>query len=105
MELELLKQFAIDTLKSDRSVIKGITNDPDDATIVSTIIGMARGLRQRIVAEGIETAEQLAFLRIQGCHEGQGFYFSNPLPETDFAALMRTWADAPIRDARSRASA
>ena len=71
--LSYLKQFAIDTLKIDRSFIKGITNDPDDATIVSAIIGMARGLGQRIVAEGIETAEQLAFLRIQGCHEGQGF--------------------------------
>jgi predicted signal transduction protein with EAL and GGDEF domain len=103
--LSYLKQFAIDTLKIDRSFIKGITNDPDDATIVSAIIGMARGLGQRIVAEGIETAEQLAFLRIQGCHEGQGFYFSKPLPKADFAALMRTWAHAPIRDVRSRTPA
>jgi diguanylate cyclase (GGDEF)-like protein/PAS domain S-box-containing protein len=103
--LSYLKQFAIDTLKIDRSFIKGITNDPDDATIVSAIIGMARGLGQRIVAEGIETAEQLAFLRIQGCHEGQGFYFSKPLPKADFAALMRTWARAPIRDVRSRTPA
>jgi diguanylate cyclase (GGDEF)-like protein/PAS domain S-box-containing protein len=103
--LSYLKQFAIDTLKIDRSFIKGITNDPDDATIVSAVIGMARGLGQRIVAEGIETAEQLAFLQVHECHGGQGFLFSRPLARADFAALMRTWDKASIRSGMSKARA
>jgi EAL domain-containing protein (putative c-di-GMP-specific phosphodiesterase class I) len=62
--------------------------DSDDAVIASTIISMAQNLRLTVIAEGVETLEQLAFLRQQGCHEMQGYYFSKPLPAEKFACLL-----------------
>src|SRR5580704_7107990 len=71
--LSYLRQFPIDILKIDQSFIHQITADPDDSTIVSAIINMAKSLKQLVVAEGIETQEQRAYLQIQGCAEGQGY--------------------------------
>ena len=86
--LSYLKQFPIDTLKIDQSFLRNIATGTDDATILSAVIGMGRNLKQRVIAEGVETHEQLAFLRTQHCDEGQGFQFSHPLPAEDFASLL-----------------
>jgi diguanylate cyclase (GGDEF)-like protein/PAS domain S-box-containing protein len=82
--LSYLKRFPIDTLKVDRSFIKDIVTDPDDAAITSAIISMAKILKQKVVAEGVETLEQFEFLRTQGCDLIQGYYVSEPLSAEDF---------------------
>jgi EAL domain-containing protein (putative c-di-GMP-specific phosphodiesterase class I) len=77
--LAYLKRLPIDTLKIDQSFVRDITSDPDDAAITSTIITMAHSLQLRVVAEGVETPAQMAFLRAQRCDEIQGYWFSRPL--------------------------
>jgi diguanylate cyclase (GGDEF)-like protein/PAS domain S-box-containing protein len=77
--LAYLKRLPIDTLKIDQEFVGDITTDPDDAAITSTIITMAHSLQLKVVAEGVETVEQLDFLRAQHCDEIQGFWFSRPL--------------------------
>ena len=86
--LSYLRQFPIDALKVDQSFVHDITSDPEDATIVSAVIGMGKSLKQRVIAEGVETREQLAFLQSQGCDEGQGYYFSQPVVAEEFARLL-----------------
>jgi diguanylate cyclase (GGDEF)-like protein/PAS domain S-box-containing protein len=86
--LSQLKRFPIDALKVDQSFVKGITTDPDDAPIVSAAISMGKSLKQRVVAEGVETEQQLAFLRAQQCGEGQGNYFSEPMTAEEFAEFL-----------------
>jgi diguanylate cyclase (GGDEF)-like protein/PAS domain S-box-containing protein len=86
--LSQLKRFPIDALKVDQSFVKGITTDPDDAPIVSAAISMGRSLKQRVIAEGVETPEQLAFLRAQQCAEGQGYYFGHPMTAAEFTELL-----------------
>jgi diguanylate cyclase (GGDEF)-like protein/PAS domain S-box-containing protein len=86
--LSHLKSFPIGTLKIDQSFVRDITTDADDATIVSAVIGMGRNLKLRVIAEGVETDAQLAFLRMQRCDEGQGFKFSHPLSAEDFARRL-----------------
>jgi diguanylate cyclase (GGDEF)-like protein len=86
--LSYLKKFPINKLKIDQSFVRNIMIDSDDAVIASTIISMAQNLRLTVIAEGVETLEQLAFLRQQGCHEMQGYYFSKPLPAEKFACLL-----------------
>ncbi len=86
--LSYLKRFPIDTLKIDQSFVRDLATDSDDATIVSAVIGMGRNLKQRVIAEGVETQEQLAFLKTQQCAEGQGFHFSHPLSAVDFEGLL-----------------
>ncbi len=88
--LSYLRQFPIDILKIDQSFVDQITADPNDATIVSAIIGMGKGLRQRVIAEGVATREQLAFLWGQRCAEGQGNFLSCPLAAAPFANLLQT---------------
>jgi diguanylate cyclase len=86
--LSYLRRFPIDALKIDHSFVREITSNPDDATIVSAVISMGKSLKQRVIAEGVETREQLAFLRHQQCDEGQGYYFSRPVPPQQFAMLL-----------------
>ena len=86
--LSYLRQFPIDTLKVDQSFIHEINADTDEATIISAVINMGCRLKHRVIAEGVETAEQLAFLRAHGCDEGQGYYFSRPMPATETAKLL-----------------
>jgi diguanylate cyclase (GGDEF)-like protein/PAS domain S-box-containing protein len=87
--LSYLRRLEVDSLKIDQSFVREITTTPDDTTIVSAIISMGRSLKLRVVAEGIESAEVLAFLRAQNCTEGQGFYFSRPVPADQFAKLHK----------------
>jgi diguanylate cyclase len=86
--LSHLKRFPIDTLKIDQSFVRDIVTDTDDASIVSAVISMGRSLKMRVVAEGVETREQLAFLQQRNCPEGQGYYFSRPVAPIQFARLL-----------------
>jgi diguanylate cyclase (GGDEF)-like protein/PAS domain S-box-containing protein len=86
--LSYLRQFPIDTLKLDQSFIHEINDDTDDATIISAVINMGCRMKHRVIAEGVETAEQLAFLRAHGCDEGQGYYFGRPMPALETAKLL-----------------
>jgi diguanylate cyclase (GGDEF)-like protein/PAS domain S-box-containing protein len=81
--LNYLKRFPVDTLKIDQSFVKELHNNPSDETIVKTIISMAHSLNLNVVAEGIETQEQLVFLQRHLCEGGQGYFFSKPLPAKD----------------------
>jgi len=85
-----LRRFPIDALKIDQSFVRDITVDQKDAAIVSAMIGIGKSLKQRVIGEGVETAEQLAFLRKQGCTEGQGYYFSRPVPAEQFTTLLKS---------------
>jgi diguanylate cyclase len=87
--LSYLQQFPIDVLKIDQSFVQRISSDPNDTAIVRAIIDMAKNLKQRVIAEGIETQEQLTFLQQRHCSEGQGYLFSRPLAATQLAALIR----------------
>jgi diguanylate cyclase (GGDEF)-like protein/PAS domain S-box-containing protein len=88
--LSYLQQFPIDVLKIDQSFVHHITGNPDDSPIVSAIIDMGKNLKQRVIAEGVETQGQLAFLQAQRCAEGQGYLFSRPLAAAQFAYLLQT---------------
>ncbi|MHB1245632.1 MAG: putative bifunctional diguanylate cyclase/phosphodiesterase [Sulfuriferula sp.] len=87
--LSYLKRFRIDTLKIDQSFVNQITRSPDDATIVSAVIGMGKNLKQSVIAEGVETAEQYAFLLAQQCDQGQGYFFGHPMTADALADLLR----------------
>jgi diguanylate cyclase (GGDEF)-like protein/PAS domain S-box-containing protein len=86
--LAYLKRFPIDRLKIDQSFIFNCDNDPDDAIIAQTIIALARGLKIKVIAEGIEKAEHLAFLKQNGCDEGQGYFISRPLAFDDLRTML-----------------
>jgi len=87
--LSYLKRFPIDALKIDRSFIDEITTDLDDATITRAVIGMAHNLGLKVVAEGVETEEQLKFLSANGCDEAQGYYFARPQPAGEVVKWLR----------------
>ncbi len=87
--LSYLKRFPIDTLKIDQSFVRGLPGDANDTAITKAIISLARNLNLGVIAEGVETAEQLEFLRAAGCDEIQGYYYSRPLPEEDFVRFLQ----------------
>jgi predicted signal transduction protein with EAL and GGDEF domain len=95
--LSYLTQFPIDTLKIDQSFVKKMLLNANDASVISAVIGMGRNLNQRVIAEGVETGEQLRFLQARQCQEGQGYYFSHPLNTEDFAKFVRTRASPEPR--------
>ncbi|MFZ6748210.1 putative bifunctional diguanylate cyclase/phosphodiesterase [Undibacterium sp. Ren11W] len=86
--LSYLKRFPIDTLKIDSSFIRGIPDDQDDCAIVAAIISMAKQLKHKVIAEGVETREQLNFLKKVGCAEIQGYLFSRPIGADNFIELL-----------------
>jgi diguanylate cyclase (GGDEF)-like protein/PAS domain S-box-containing protein len=86
--LSYLKKFPIDTLKIDRSFVRDITADSDDATIVSAVITMAKSLKKCVIAEGVETDDQVRFLQLCGCNQAQGFYFSRAVAAEHFAKCL-----------------
>jgi len=87
--LDYLRSFRVSRLKIDRRFVSGVTTNPDDATIVRVVIGLASELGIEVVAEGVETGEQRAFLISAGCRLGQGYYFGAPMPIAAVTALLR----------------
>lgn len=87
--LAYLKRFPVSKLKIDRSFVHDLETDPDDWAIASTIVSMGRSLRMTVLAEGVETAEQLAQLRKMGCDMAQGYYFSSPISAAEIAEILR----------------
>jgi EAL domain-containing protein (putative c-di-GMP-specific phosphodiesterase class I) len=87
--LSYLKRLPIDSIKLDASFVKDATTDPDDAALVIAIIALAHNLRLRVIAEGIETEEQLNLLRSLRCDEGQGYFFGRPVGEE----VITAWAE------------
>jgi diguanylate cyclase (GGDEF)-like protein len=96
--LSYLKRFPIDTLKIDRSFVKDLHCDADDAAICAAILAMARQLGLNVVAEGVESEEQLEFLRRHGCNQIQGYLCSKPLSAADFAAMLTKIAGPGAND-------
>jgi len=88
--LSYLRRFAIDALKIDQSFVRQITTTPSETTIVTAVISMGRSLNLRVVAEGVETTEELAFLQAHQCDQAQGYYFSRPVAAPQFADLLGT---------------
>jgi EAL domain-containing protein (putative c-di-GMP-specific phosphodiesterase class I) len=95
--LSYLKRFPINVLKVDRSFVRDIPGDNDDAAIVSTIVAMAHNLRLDVIAEGVETKEQLDFLRTCGCDAMQGYLFSRPVPADAINGLLETSSQSAPR--------
>jgi EAL domain-containing protein (putative c-di-GMP-specific phosphodiesterase class I) len=102
--MSYLRRFPIDKLKIDRSFVKDLGTRADDASIVQAIISLAHSLRLKVVAEGVETSEQLKFLQALNCDQYQGFHFSPPLPAAEFAQLVRTWQKAEDGASQDEAS-
>jgi diguanylate cyclase (GGDEF)-like protein/PAS domain S-box-containing protein len=92
--LSYLTRFPLDALKLDQSFVNDITAGSDDAIVVSAVISMGNSLKLRVIAEGVETLEQLAFLQAHGCDEGQGYYFGRPVIAHKFAKLLETGISA-----------
>ena len=90
--LSYLKKFPINIVKIDRSFVRDITSDAEDAILVKTIIAMANGLKMSTISEGVETVEQRTFLEVEGCHLIQGYYFSKPLRENEVEAFISNWS-------------
>ena len=88
--LSYLTKFPIDALKIDQSFVRQISTTPGDVNIVTAVISMGRSLKLRVVAEGVETQEELSFLQSHSCEEAQGYYFSRPVPPQKFARLLET---------------
>ena len=87
--MSLMKQLPIDTIKIDRSFVRDLAEDLEDQAIAQAIISMGKALGMKVVAEGVETIEQQAFLRRHGCDEMQGYLFSKPVPPGGVADLLR----------------
>ena len=86
--LSYLRQFPVDSLKVDQSFVHEISSQRDDAVIVKAVISMGNSLKKRVIAEGVETREQMDFLTAEGCEEAQGYYFNRPMEADQFAKLL-----------------
>ena len=95
--MSLVKKFPLDVLKIDRSFVREVTRDSGDRAIADAIIALGRALDLTIVAEGVETAEQEAFLRVHNCDEVQGYLISKPIPPDEFAAFLATQSFAELK--------
>jgi EAL domain-containing protein (putative c-di-GMP-specific phosphodiesterase class I) len=87
--LSYLKRFPVDVLKIDQSFVRDIAASRDDAAMVGAIISLAHDLRMQVIAEGVETEEQLDYLRLRGCDEVQGHYFSRAVPGAEIERILR----------------
>jgi EAL domain-containing protein (putative c-di-GMP-specific phosphodiesterase class I) len=87
--LSYLKRFRFDVLKIDRSFVAGLPGNPDDVSLVKAILAMARGLDLRVLAEGVESAEQLHFLAAQGCELAQGYLIAKPMSEESYVEYLK----------------
>jgi len=94
--LSYLTQFPIDTLKIDQSFVHKMLLNTSDASMISTVISMGKNLNQRVIAEGVETKQQLKFLQARECSEGQGYYFSHPLNADDFEKYVKARASLAV---------
>jgi diguanylate cyclase (GGDEF)-like protein/PAS domain S-box-containing protein len=88
--LSYLRQFPVDSLKVDQSFVHEISSQRDDAAIVRAVISMGNSLKKRVIAEGVETREQMDFLTAEGCEEAQGYYFNRPMVANQFAKLLES---------------
>lgn len=99
--LPYLKRFPVSKVKIDQSFVQGIGRDADDEAIIEAVIGLGRSLNMTVVAEGVETNEQFAFLKAEGCHQAQGYYFGRPLPARELTALLKVEAFPALDGARA----
>ena len=86
--LSYLRRLPVEKLKIDQSFVRGLPESQDDAIIARAIIDLGHALGHTVIAEGVETEEQLAYLRNHGCDEGQGYLFGRPVPAAEFAILL-----------------
>jgi len=98
--LASLKRLPIDVLKIDKSFVREATSDPDDAALVMAIITLGHNLRLKVVAEGVETEDQLRFLQLLRCDEIQGDFFSKPLPAGTLATIFDSYGEVSRKDAK-----
>src|SRR5262249_37610865 len=97
--LSYLQSFPFDKIKIDQTFISNVERNPQSAAIVRAVIGLARGLDMPVVAGGVETADQLAFLAREACHEVQGYFIGRPRPIADYAAIVGRAQDSRIKAA------
>jgi diguanylate cyclase (GGDEF)-like protein/PAS domain S-box-containing protein len=95
--LSYLRKFPVDALKIDQSFIRQISGEGSDTTLVTAVINMARSLKLRVIAEGVENTEELDFIRAHECHEAQGYLLSHPVPAPEFVALITASAGEALR--------
>jgi EAL domain-containing protein (putative c-di-GMP-specific phosphodiesterase class I) len=100
--LSYLRKFSVDVLKIDQSLVRHISTTPKETTIVTAVISIGRSLGLRIVAEGVETLEELTFLQTLQCEEAQGFFFSRPVPSGQFGTLLATGLTVTVLPHRPR---
>jgi EAL domain-containing protein (putative c-di-GMP-specific phosphodiesterase class I) len=94
--LSYLRKFPVDALKIDQSFIRQITGEGRDTTLVTAVINMARSLKLRVIAEGVENGEELDFIRDHECDEAQGYHFSHPVPASEFIAILAGAGGDPL---------